>query len=89
MATTRNVGRGGGHSPANVTKNLKGIDFPASKQDMIKHAKHGGADKDVLDELQGLEDREYGSMADVMKGFGQVHAGQGRSKAAPKGARAH
>ena len=75
MATTRNVGRGGGHSPANVTKNLKGIDFPAKKQDLIKHAKQGGADQVVLQELQGMDEREYNSMADVMKAFGKEHQG--------------
>ncbi|RQW78136.1 MAG: DUF2795 domain-containing protein [Geobacter sp.] len=79
MATTRNVGRGGGKSPANVTKHLKGIDFPAKKQDLIKQAQHAKADQDVMNELQNIEDREYGSMADVMKGFGKQH------QAAPKG----
>jgi hypothetical protein len=69
----QNVGRGGGHSPANVTKHLKGINFPAKKNDLVKHAKKEGADKQVLDELQGFEDREYGSMADVMKAFGKEH----------------
>ncbi|MBV8522161.1 MAG: DUF2795 domain-containing protein [Acetobacteraceae bacterium] len=29
----------GGQSPANVTHHLNGIDFPAKKQDLIKHAK--------------------------------------------------
>lgn len=69
MATTS--GRGSGHSPANVTKNLKGIDFPAEKNDLLKHAQHMKAEKVVLDEIQKLEDREYGNMADVMKSFGK------------------
>ena len=90
MATT--VGRGSGHSPANVTKNLKGIDFPASKQDLLKHARHLKAEKIVIDEIQAMDEREYNSMADVMKAFGhqgesstssqkveQVQAGQGKS----------
>ncbi|SNB46360.1 DUF2795 domain-containing protein [Geobacter sp. DSM 9736] len=80
MATSRNVGRGGGHSPANVTKHLKGINFPANKQDLIKHAKHEGADQEVLQELQGFEDREYGNMADVMKSFGKGHTSSPRTK---------
>ncbi|GFO63778.1 DUF2795 domain-containing protein [Geomonas paludis] len=61
--------RGTGHSPANVTKHLKGIDFPAEKQDLLKHAQHMKAEKVVLDEIQKMEDREYGNMADVMKSF--------------------
>jgi hypothetical protein len=80
MATSKNVGRGGGHSPANVTKHLKGIDFPASKQDLVKHARHAKADQDVISEIQSMEEREYGSMADVMKGFGKEHEGSSRSK---------
>lgn len=69
MAAT--VGRGRGHSPANVTKHLKGIDFPANKKDLVKHAQQLKADKEVIDEIQQMEDREYGSMADVMKAFGK------------------
>ena len=80
MATTHNVGRGGGHSPANVTKHLKGIDFPANKDDLVKHAQHLKADQDVLGELRNMEDREYGSMADVMKGFGKEHQGAAKGK---------
>lgn len=62
--------RGTGHSPANVTKHLKGIDFPAEKKDLVKHAQHMKAEKIVIDEIQKMEDREYGNMADVMKAFG-------------------
>lgn len=78
--TPGNVGRGGGQSPANVTKNLKGINFPASKQDLIKHAQHEHADKEVISQLQGFEERQYGSMADVMKAYGKEHQGSSRSK---------
>jgi len=69
MATS--TGRGSGHSPANVTKNLKGIDFPAEKKDLIKHAQQLKAEQVVIDEIQKMEDREYGNMADVMKSFGK------------------
>lgn len=72
--------RGTGHSPANVTKNLKGMDFPAEKQDLLKHAQHMKADKVVLDEIQKMEDREYGNMADVMKSFGKESGSQESSK---------
>ena len=69
MATTSG-GRGSGESPANVTKNLKGVHFPARKEDLVKHAQHEKAEKTALSQIQTLEDREYASMADVMKGFG-------------------
>ena len=61
-----------GHSPANVTRHLGGIDFPASKQDLVKHAQGNGANDEVMDVLNRMPDREYGNMADVMKGFGDA-----------------
>lgn len=61
--------RGTGASPANVTKHLKGIDFPADKKDLLKQAKQLHAEKVVIDEIQRMDDREYNSMADVMKSF--------------------
>ena len=67
---TRGVG---GHSPANVSKHLKGIDFPAHRQDLIRQAEKNHADAEVIDELKNLPDEEYGSMADVMKGYGKLH----------------
>ncbi|MBI5163401.1 MAG: DUF2795 domain-containing protein [Magnetospirillum sp.] len=60
-------------SAANVTHSLKGIDFPCSKQDLIKHAQKQNADQTVMQELEGLPEQQYTSMADVMKGFGQTH----------------
>ncbi|QWV91910.1 DUF2795 domain-containing protein [Geomonas oryzisoli] len=68
--------RGTGHSPADVTKHLKGIDFPAEKQDLLKHAQHMKAEKVVLEEIQKMEDREYDNMADVMKSFGKERGGE-------------
>ena len=62
----------GGQSPINVSRHLKGIDFPANKKDLIDHVSGNKADKDVMDILQQMPDREYGSMADVMKGLGEV-----------------
>jgi hypothetical protein len=61
--------RGTGASPANVTKHLKGIDFPADKQDLLKQAKQLHAEKVVIDEIQRMAARQYNSMADVMKSF--------------------
>jgi hypothetical protein len=80
MATSRGGGRGSGESPANVTKNLKGMHFPAKKQDLIQHAQHEKAEAVVMDKLRNLEDREYVSVADVMKGYGKEQRESGKSK---------
>lgn len=65
-------GRGSGHSPANIAKQLGGIDFPASKQDLVRHAEQGGSDPDAMEIIKQMPDRDYESMADVMKGVGEV-----------------
>jgi Protein of unknown function (DUF2795) len=61
----------GGRSPANVTKHLKGISFPAKQPDLVQHARKK-AEPEIIELLKKMPDREYGSMADVMKGMGEV-----------------
>jgi len=56
---------------------LKGIDFPADKDDLLKHAQHQKAEAVVLDEIKKMDDREYSSMADVMKAFGHERSESG------------
>jgi hypothetical protein len=87
MATSRGGGRGTGESPANVTRNLKGMHFPAKKQDLIQHAQHEKAEATVMSKLQNLEDREYLSIADVMKGYGKEQRATGGSRTSHTGKR--
>jgi hypothetical protein len=42
-----------------VQKSLSGVDYPASKQDLLEHARSQGAGDDVLQALQQIPDREY------------------------------
>ncbi|WNV74667.1 DUF2795 domain-containing protein [Geodermatophilus sp. DSM 44513] len=44
-------------SPIEIQKALKGMDYPASKQQILEHAK--GSDKEVVDALEKIDDREY------------------------------
>jgi hypothetical protein len=46
-------------SPIDIQKALSGIDYPASKDDLVRHAEQNGGGKDVLDALGKIEDREY------------------------------
>jgi|GEM_PF-1455450 len=48
---TRGVG---GELPANVTTFLKGIDYPARKEQLVKHAQQNGAESSVIDVLQNM-----------------------------------
>jgi hypothetical protein len=38
-------------NPIQMQKHLKGMDYPASKEDLIAHAKKNGADKNALSVL--------------------------------------
>lgn len=62
----------GGHSPSNILHHLKGIDFPAHKDDLVHKAEENDAGQDILDVIRHLPDMEYHSMADVLKGVGKA-----------------
>ena len=58
-----------GRSPAIVTDHLKGMDFPASKEDLLAKARDTGAGQDVLEVLESFPDKDFDSMADVIKAY--------------------
>jgi hypothetical protein len=46
-------------SPIDIQKALGGMDYPATKEQIVEHAQgHGGSDE-VMEALKGIEDREY------------------------------
>jgi len=57
-------------NPIQVQKYLGGIDYPASKQDIVSSAKDSGADDNVLDALNGLPDKTYDAPTDVSQAIG-------------------
>ncbi|OIH99835.1 MULTISPECIES: DUF2795 domain-containing protein [unclassified Curtobacterium] len=46
-------------NPIQVQKYLSGIDYPASKDDIVSTAEQENAPDDVLEALRGIPDREY------------------------------
>lgn len=54
-----------------VQRHLKGIDYPAQKQDLIEHAMQQGAPEEVLAMLEELPEQEYGGPTDVTKAVSQ------------------
>jgi hypothetical protein len=46
-------------SPIDIQKSLSGMDYPARKDDIVRHAEQQGGDKEVIEALKGIEDREY------------------------------
>ncbi|MFB2881976.1 DUF2795 domain-containing protein [Floridanema aerugineum] len=59
-------------NPVQIQKDLKGIDYPVSKQDLVKHAQQNGADEKVCATLEKLPDREYETPTEVSKAIGQM-----------------
>lgn len=59
-------------NPVTIEKYLKGIDFPADKDDIIACAEDNEAPEDVLDTLELLPERAYTDAADVARGYGEI-----------------
>ncbi|MFF7213050.1 DUF2795 domain-containing protein [Streptomyces sp. NPDC008238] len=57
-------------NPIEMQKALGGVDYPASKQDIIDRASSNKADRDIIDALEGLPDQEFGSPAEVSREIG-------------------
>lgn len=65
----------GGISPANVQAHLKGIHYPASKEDLISTAKRNGAPREILAILEQMPEGELGGPQDVMKAYSEIEGG--------------
>jgi hypothetical protein len=57
-------------NPIQIQKFLKGVNYPASKSDLLQNAEQQGADEDARTALEQLPDEEYESPADVSKALG-------------------
>lgn len=52
-------------NPIDLQKALKGVNYPASKDDLIRAAQDNGAADDVMAALKGLGDDHFNTPADV------------------------
>lgn len=57
-------------NPTKIEESIKGIDFPASKEDILNRARENNADQTELDVLSGLPDQEYASPSDITQALG-------------------
>ena len=55
-----------GLSPEAVYNYLKGMKYPARKDNLIQQAKKNEADKDVIDALKTLPEKEYKTEDEVI-----------------------
>lgn len=51
---------------------LDGLDFPVRKDEVMIYAEDNDAPPEVLDFLDGLSDRHFHNMDDLMQGLAQV-----------------
>ena len=60
-----------GHvNPVQIQKYLNGVDYPASKQDLVKKAKSEGAGDNVVKTLEKMGKDEFDSPTDVTETIG-------------------
>jgi hypothetical protein len=59
-------------NPVEVEKCLKGMNYPAKKNDLIKHAQQQGANQDILETLKDLREENFNSPVEVSKAVGEV-----------------
>jgi hypothetical protein len=55
---------------AELEKYLKGLDYPASKSDLLDKAHANSAPQDVIDMINNLSDSQFNSPTDLHKAFG-------------------
>jgi hypothetical protein len=56
-----------------IANYLRGVSFPASKQDLLRYARASNAGADVLHMIEDLADRSYASASDVLAAMDLVH----------------
>ena len=59
-------------NPIQIQKFLKGVDYPAKKDALVKHAQKSSAPKEILSVLKLIADKDYKNPAEVSKGVGAV-----------------
>ena len=63
----------GSQSSVNITHHLEEMHFPASKADLLIHARDNGAGQDTLEALKSFPNgEEFKSLADVLKVLGKA-----------------
>lgn len=62
----------GSTSSATITRHLRGIQFPATKDDLVEQALDNGADDITADLLGALPDRQYEDLVEVMDAYGEA-----------------
>ena len=59
-------------NPIQVQKFLSGMDYPATKEEIVDHAKSRGADENIMRTLEQLPDESFETPADISKAIGEI-----------------
>ena len=59
-------------NPNQVQKFLGGMNYPANKDEIVKHANSKGADEKIMETLEQLPEESFETPADVSKAIGQI-----------------
>lgn len=61
-----------GGSASDIAYSLRGMMFPAEKEALLQHAREHSANREVMNRLNKIEDREYDDIVDVTKQVGKA-----------------
>ena len=61
-------------SAAVLQEALSGLEFPASRQELVDQANDNGAESTVISALQKLPDRQYHAVTEIQQAFTGVQA---------------
>ena len=59
-------------SPIEAQKFLSGVDYPATREQIVEHAEREGADEEIRSALEQIPDREYDGPNAVSAELGRV-----------------
>ncbi|NUO87858.1 MAG: DUF2795 domain-containing protein [Cupriavidus sp.] len=77
--TTRNQEQGksgdagGMPNPIELQRALKGVDYPATREQLVDKAREAGADEAITRALEAIDDREYEDPAQVSEAVARRH----------------
>ena len=56
-----------------IQESLKGMDYPADKDELKQQAKQNNASKEVMDAIEQLPSQKFNSPVEVQKAWGEEH----------------
>lgn len=58
--------------PSEIQKHLGGLKYPTNKKNMVAYAKQHGANMIVIEILEMLPEKQYGSPTDISREIGKA-----------------